>query len=70
VFSSPEVRLLATKVDGTILAIKWGSTRPEAAINALHLLRQIPSLRGEPAAKIYAVLAHAEWRARTQFSQG
>jgi Mrp family chromosome partitioning ATPase len=68
VFSSAEVRLLATKVDGAILAIKCGSTHRDAAVTASQLLRQVSPL-GEPAAKVYAVLTDVYATAHSEFDR-
>lgn len=70
VFESAGIRILATRVDGVLFAVRWGSTRRDVAANALELLMKPALLSGGPRPNVFAVLTRVNLKAHADYQRG
>ncbi len=67
--SVTEARLLRALADKILFIVKWGSTRPEVAQNALNLLRTAVSGR-RPVAKTSAIITQVDMEQHANYGYG
>jgi polysaccharide biosynthesis transport protein len=67
VFDSSEVRLLMSKADKVLFAVRWGSTPREAASNAIQLIRTADRNDSNNPGKIVSVLTKVNLRRHASY---
>lgn len=70
VFASAGIRILAARVDGVLLAVRWGSTRRNVAAHAVELLMKPTQLRGGARPHVFSVLTHVDLQEHAGYQRG
>ncbi len=68
--SATETRLLASRVDKVLFAVKWGSTRREVAQNALELVRRSAFGGDDRQEAITAVITQVDLKMHARYRYG